>query len=160
MYELVKSYKVPLNSLEEIKKAFPNEESCTAYLELLRWKCVPQSPFCKTSKVYACGNGKYRCKDTHKYFTVKTYTVFDGTKVDLQYWFIAIIVYLNYDKDFELTLPYLRTRLSVTPRTVWLLLNKVRYATSHTYYKQYMGSLKVYAHLEYVLQGLMRVPRS
>ena len=160
MFELVKSYTVPLNSLEEIKKAFPTDESCIAYLEQVRWNSIPQSPFSSTSKVYTCGNGKYRCKSTHKYFTVKTYTVLDGTKVTLPYWFITIIMYLNYDKDFELTIQYLRTQLNVTPRTVWLLLNKVRYATKHTCYKQYMHNLKVYPHLEYVLRGLMRVPRS
>lgn len=39
----------------------------------------PISPFDKTSKVYKLGNGKYRCKNTGKNFTVKTGTIFEKT---------------------------------------------------------------------------------
>ncbi len=159
MFEVVKSFVVPLNSLREIKKAFPDEENCIKYLELFRWNNKVVSPFSKTSKVYQCSNGKYRCKDTHKYFTVKTATVFDGTKVSLQNWMIAIIVYLNYEKDFGASLQYLKRHLTINPRTVWLLLNKIRYAVNHPAYHLFMRKLKVYPHFELMLQGMMKVPR-
>ena len=48
-------------------KMFPTEQICIDYFEKLRWKDGVVSPFDKTSKVYKCGNGKYRCSKTGKY---------------------------------------------------------------------------------------------
>jgi len=42
------------------------------------------SPFDAESRVYKCANNRYRCKNTGKYFNVKTATLFDNTKVEFQ----------------------------------------------------------------------------
>lgn len=49
-------------------EAFPDEESCIKYFEKMRWEGNPISPFDPTSKVYKCRNGKYKCKNTGRYF--------------------------------------------------------------------------------------------
>ncbi len=60
------------NSLIELLRVFPNEESCIIYLEKLRWKNGKvKSPFDKKSKVYHLGNHRYMCKNTQKIFNVK-----------------------------------------------------------------------------------------
>lgn len=68
------------NSIIELLEAFPNEQSCVNHLEQLRWEDNTISPFDEYSKVYKCKNNKYRCKNTGKYFNVKTNTLFDNTK--------------------------------------------------------------------------------
>ena len=68
-------------SLSDLRKAFPTEQSCIEYLEERRWRGNVVSPFDKTSKVYKCKDNKYRCKNTGKYFDVKTKTIFQGTRI-------------------------------------------------------------------------------
>lgn len=71
-------------SLFDLQTAFPTEQACINHLENITWGDVVISPFDATSKVYKCKGNKYRCKNTGKYFTVKTGTLFDNTKIKLQ----------------------------------------------------------------------------
>lgn len=80
---------------------FPNEESCIAYLEKLRWGDKVLSPFDSSSKVYKCANGKYKCRNSGKYFDVKTGTVFAGTKMPLQYWIYAIFIFMSHKRGIS-----------------------------------------------------------
>jgi hypothetical protein len=80
-----------INTLEEFYSAFPKEMDCINFLEQHRWNGLPLSPYNPSSRIYICGNGKYKCKATQRYFTVKTNTIFDGTKIPLQIWFFAIV---------------------------------------------------------------------
>lgn len=86
------------NSLFELFSAFPDEQSCIDHLEELRWGGVVISPFDPTSKVYKCKDNKYRCKNTGKYFNVKTNTLFDGTKIELRKWFAAIWIVTSHKR--------------------------------------------------------------
>lgn len=89
------------NSLIEVVQEFSTEEKCIAHLEELYWQGVPVSPFDETSKVYKCKGGKYKCKNSGKYFTVKTGTMFDNTKVPLTKWFAAIYLVINHKKGIS-----------------------------------------------------------
>ena len=53
------------------------------------------SPFDETSKVYKCKNGKYKCKNTGKYFTYRTGTFFANSKLGMRDWLYAIIMIAN-----------------------------------------------------------------
>ena len=81
--------RIDYRSVLEIIRDFPDEQSCIEYLEETRWEGNPVSPFDPTSKVYKCKGNRYYCKNTGKYFNVRTGTLFDGTKIPLQKWFIA-----------------------------------------------------------------------
>ena len=78
--------------------AFPDEDSCLDHLENIRWKDGITSPFDPESKVYKCKNHRYKCKNTGKYFNVKTNTLFEGTRIPLQKWFIATWMFLTHKK--------------------------------------------------------------
>lgn len=79
-------------------KLFPDEESCIRYYEDKRWGGNPVSPFDPSSKVYKCRNGKYKCKNTGRYFDVKTGTKFANTKLPLRYWFYAMFLFLSHKR--------------------------------------------------------------
>lgn len=112
------------NGILSFTETFPNEESCIRYFENLRWKNGVVSPFDKTSKVYKCKNNKYRCKNTGKYFDVKTGTVFANTKLPLRYWFYAMFLFLSHKRGVSSC--QLSRDLGITQKTAWKMLNKVR----------------------------------
>jgi len=112
------------NSIVDLTNTFPNEEACILHLEELRWNGHVVSPFEPTSKVYKCANHRYRCKETKKYFNVKTSTLFDNTKVKLQKWFIAIWLVTSHKKGIS-SLQIARD-LNVTQKTAWFMLQRIR----------------------------------
>lgn len=103
---------------------FPDEESCVRYFENLRWGGKVVSPFDPSSKVYKCANGKYKCRNTGKYFDVKTGTVFAGTKLPLRYWVFAIFLFMSHKRGVSSC--QLARDLGVTQKTAWNMLHKIR----------------------------------
>lgn len=83
------------NSALEFFDTFRTDEDCIQYLEELIWDGQPESPFDPTSKVYNCKNGKYKCKNTNKYFTVLTGTMFEGSRIPLRAWFYGLYCLTN-----------------------------------------------------------------
>lgn len=112
------------NSILDLINAFPDEETCIKHLEELRWNGYVISPFDRTSTVYNCSNNRYRCKNTSKYFNVKTGTLFDNTKVKLQKWFIAIWLVTSHKKGISSI--QLSKDINVTQKTAWLMLQRIR----------------------------------
>lgn len=112
------------NSILDLINAFPDEETCIKHLEELRWNGYVISPFDRTSTVYECSNNRYRCKNTSKYFNVKTGTLFDNTKVKLQKWFIAIWLVTSHKKGISSL--QLARDINVTQKTAWFMLQRIR----------------------------------
>jgi len=112
------------NSILELIQAFPDEISCIKHLEKLRWNGNAVSPFDPTSKVYKCRGNRYRCKNTGKYFNVKTNTLFDNTKIGLQKWFLAIWLITSHKKGISSL--QLSKDLKVTQKTAWFMLQRIR----------------------------------
>ena len=82
-------------SVMEFWDTFRTDNDCIDYLEELIWDRQPESPFDPTSKVYKCKNRKYKCKNTNKYFTVLTGTIFEGSRIPLRCWFYALYCLTN-----------------------------------------------------------------
>ena len=113
------------DSIFDLLKRFPDEESCIKHLEFIRWNDTPVSPFAQGSKVYVCKGGKYKCKDTGKYFTVKTGTIFEGSNIPMQKWFMAIFMIISHKKGIS---SYQMAKdIGVTQKTAWFLLQRIRH---------------------------------
>lgn len=112
------------NSIIELIKTFSSEEICIKHLEELRWNGNPVSPFDEDSKVYKCAGGRYRCKNTGKYFNVKTSTIFDNTKMPLQKWFCAIWLATSHKKGISSI--QLSKDLNITQKSAWFMLQRIR----------------------------------
>ncbi|MFT3794337.1 transposase [Flavobacterium sp.] len=110
--------------LDDIKQAFPTEEACLRHLEQLRWNGFVISPFDPISKVYNCKNGRYRCRNTGKYFNAKTGTLFYNSKIELQKWFMAIWIISNSKNG--ITSIELGQRLDVTQKSAWYMLRRIK----------------------------------
>lgn len=112
------------NSIIDLLKAFPSEQSCIDHLEKLRWNENVVSPFDNDSKVYTCKGNKYKCKNTGKYFNVKTSTIFDNTKMPLQKWFLAIWLVTSHKKGISSL--QLGRDLDITQKSAWFMLQRIR----------------------------------
>jgi transposase-like protein len=119
----------PFNSILDLIKVFPTEQSCIDHLTYLRWSEEIVSPFDITSQVYICKDNKYKCRNTGKYFNVRTGSIFEGTKIPLQQWFLAIYLFTNHKKGISSY--QLAEDLKITQKTAWFMLSRIRYAMEH-----------------------------
>lgn len=126
-------------SIFDLLKAFPTEQSCIDHLERLSWNGEPISPFDATSKVYKCAGNKYKCKNTGKYFNVRTGSIFDNTKIPLQKWFLALYVFSSHKKG--ISSHQLAKDISVTQKSAWFLLHRLRYAFDHPNFQNTLGNI-------------------
>lgn len=122
------------SNIIELVQYFKDEATCKEFLERHRWPEGVVSPFDPTSTVYKCANGLYRCKNTEKYFNVRTGTIFEGTKVSLLKWFMAIYLCANHKKG--ISSHQLARDLSVTQKTAWFMLHRIRMAFDHPRFKK------------------------
>ena len=121
-----------IRSLIDLLRNLQSEEDCRLFLENIRWHGVPVCPHCgsKSEEHYKLTNGGifrglYKCKDCRERFTVTVGTMFEGSHIPLQKWFIAIYVFLAHKKGISST--QLHKDIAVTQKTAWFMLSRIRY---------------------------------
>jgi len=126
-------------SILDLIKAFPTEQSCIDHLETLRWNGNVMSPFDSSSKIYKCAGNKYKCKNTGKYFNVRTGTFFDNTKIPLQKWFLALYVFSSHKKG--ISSHQLAKDIDITQKSAWFVLHRLRYGFAHPNFKATLSNI-------------------
>lgn len=126
------------NSLYDLFEAFPTEASCIAFLENKRLENGVVSSYDPT---YRRGDGNYRCKNTGKNFNVRVDTIFEGTKLPLRKCFMAIYLICNHKKAISAT--QLAKDISVTLKTSWFLLHKIRRTFHHIHLEKLDGEVEL-----------------
>ncbi len=117
-------------NLIEIMERFPDQESCIDHLERIRWANKPVCPHCssqsiKRKKEETVGRvGRWHCHDCNASFKVTSGTMFHGTKIPLQKWFLAIALVLNAKKS--LSSHQLSRDLDLNQKTAWFILARIR----------------------------------
>lgn len=121
-------------NLIEVMERFPDQEACIAHLERVRWGNKPACPHCgsidighknETQEEDEIGRtGRYNCHDCQASFKVTQGTVFHGTKIPLQKWFLAIALIMNAKKSVS---SYQLSRdLQLNQKTAWYILTRIR----------------------------------
>ncbi|MDB4925797.1 IS1595 family transposase [Mucilaginibacter sp.] len=129
-------------SILDLVKAFPDEATCIAYLEEMRWNGVIVSPFDETSKVYKCAGAKFKCKNTGKYFNAKVGTIFEDSKIPLIKWYMALYLFSSHKKG--ISSHQLSRDIDVTQKTAWFMLHRLRFAfNTPAFKKQFDGVVEV-----------------
>ena len=109
--------------LIKVMEQCPDQEACILHLEKVRWKGKPQCPHCESEHVgrrkeTKLGRpGRWNCHDCHATFKVTCGTVFHGTKIELQKWFLAISLMVNAKKS--LSSHQLARDLDLNQKTAW-----------------------------------------
>jgi transposase-like protein len=111
-------------SIFDLLKKFPDEQACIEHMEMLRWGGNVVSPFDPTSKVYKCPKNRYKCKNTNKYFNVRTGSVFENTNLPLLKWFMALYIFSSHKKG--ISSHQLARDLDITQKSAWFVLHRLR----------------------------------
>lgn len=110
---------------QALVETFDNEQKCIDHLEVLRWNGTIISPFDPTSRIYFCLKNTYKCRNSGKYFNVKTGTLFHNTKIDLQKWFVAIWIVSKQNKKINSVA--LGHELGITQKSAWYMIKRIKH---------------------------------
>ena len=117
-------------NLIEVMERYPDQESCIDHLERIRWRGTPVCPHCGCIEVTrkkedGVGRvGRWHCPACKASFKVTHGTVFHGTKIPLQKWFLAISLIVNAKKG--LSSYQLQRDLDLNQKTAWYILTRIR----------------------------------
>jgi len=118
-------------NLIQVMVCFPTKEACITYLESVKWSKTP--PYCphwgstrvaKRTETEQGRIGRWNCHACHASFKVACGTVFHGTKIALQQWFLAISLVANAKKN--LSSHQLARDLGLNPKMAWYLMTRIR----------------------------------
>jgi len=113
----------------QIFKQFPTQESCVKYLEKLRWGKIPICVYCgstNTNPLNQEGRFRHYCNGCCKAFSVTVGTIFHGTHVPLQKWFLLISLMQNAKKG--LSACQAARDIEMNRPTVWSMMHRIRRA--------------------------------
>lgn len=111
-------------------KRFPDQETCIEHLEKIRWNGETKCPRCNSTHVGKRNEteigqiGHWNCHDCTTTFKVTCGTLFHGTKIELQKWFMAIALILNAKKG--LSSYQLSRDLFLNQKTAWRMETCIR----------------------------------
>lgn len=120
-------------TIHQFNDYFKDERTCYEFLEHLIWNGVPVCPHCGSEKYYKVKpRGKfidipsYRCgnRQCDLPFTVRTKSIFEGSKVELRKWFLAAYEISTCKKGISSV--ELATRIGVSQKTGWFINHRLR----------------------------------
>ena len=135
-------------TIPQWEKAFPTEESCSAYLVAHRWPTGVRCPRCGSAHVFAlktmafkwecmdCGSGvSYR-------FSVLVGTIFENTNKPLRDWFRVIHMMLTSKKGIS-ALQVMRVMGFGSYKTAHYMCHRVRAGLANEDFRKLMGVVEV-----------------
>ena len=116
-------------SLIEVMDMFPDEAEATRWFEAHMWPTGRCCGKCGSVNTHEVPNAKpmpYRCRDCRAYFSVRTGTALERSKVPLRKWVIAI--YLELTSLKSVSSMKLHRDIKVSQPTAWFMLHRIREA--------------------------------
>ena len=118
-------------NLIQIIDTFKTEQDCMAHLEAKRWINGVVCPYCKSHKTGTHASkdreiARHQCQSCKKTFSVKVGTIFEGTHIALQKWFLLIALMMNAKKS--LSACQVSRDLGIRRTTVWSMMHRIRKA--------------------------------
>ena len=116
--------------LVKVMETFPTQADCIEYLERLRWHGSPECPQCESTHVRRRNEqdtgriGRWNCHECPTTFKVTHGTLFQGTKIPLQKWFLAISLMVNAKKS--LSSCQLARDLGLKQKACWRMMMAIR----------------------------------
>ena len=112
----------------ELMDMFPTEEAAKAWFESIIWPNGRHCPKCGSERTREASHAKmpYWCTDCRSYFSVKTGTAMQRSKVPLRKWAIAIYLCLTSLKSVSSM--KLQRDIGVSQPTAWFILHRIREA--------------------------------
>ena len=115
-------------TLLELAEIFPNEEAAVAWFESLYWPDGdPICNRCGSENAYRVRSGKpmpYRCRDCRRYFSLKTNTAMESSKIPLRKW--AYAIYLELTNLKGVSSMKLHRDLGMAQSSAWFMKHRIR----------------------------------
>ena len=114
-------------SLVEVMRKFPDDAAAERWFTKVRWPDGIHCPHCGSVNIHDGTKHKtmpYRCRDCRKWFSVKTGTVMQSSKLGLQVW--AVATYLLTTGLKGQASMKLHRDLGITQKTAWHLAHRIR----------------------------------
>ena len=115
-------------TLVQMMDMFPTEDAATEWFESVVWPDGRHCPKCGSLNTSEASHKKmpYWCTDCRSYFSVKTGTAMQASKVPLRKWAIAIYLVLTNLKSVSSM--KLKRDLGVSQPTAWFMMQRIREA--------------------------------
>ena len=116
-------------SLLKLMDLFPTEDSARQWFEDVRWAAGRYCGHCGSVNTHAVKSGQpmpYRCSDCRKYFSVRTGTPMQSSRLPLRKWVFAM--YLMTTSLKGVSSMKLHRDLDITQKTAWYLEQRIRLA--------------------------------
>ena len=113
-------------SIFKLTDMFPDEESARLWFEEVVWPDGRYCPQCGSVETHEAGhnNMPYRCRDCRSYFSVRTGTAIENSKLPLRKWVFAI--YLDLTSLKGISSMKLHREIEVSQKTAWFMLHRIR----------------------------------
>ena len=130
-------------TIVELFDMFPDEAAATAWFESVIWPEGRHCPKCGSCRTREASHKKmpYWCTDCRSYFSVKTGTAMQASKIPLRKWAIAIYFCLTNLKSVSSV--KLHRDLGVSQATAWFMLHRIRQAWAIDDDDQFDGPVEV-----------------
>ena len=125
-----KSYREGV-TLIQLMDRFATEEAAVEWFESIFWPTDRCCGHCGSFDTHETPKRKpqpYRCRDCRKYFSVRTGTLLESSRVPLRKWAIAIYLCLTSLKGVSSM--KLHRDIGVTQKTAWFMIHRIRVAWS------------------------------
>ena len=114
-------------SLLKLMDMFPTEDTARQWFEGVRWAAGRYCGHCGSVNTHAVASGRpmpYRCSDCRKYFSVRTGTPMQSSRLPLRKWVFAM--YLMTTSLKGVSSMKLHRDLEITQKTAWYLAQRIR----------------------------------
>ena len=131
-------------SITDLTDMFPSEEAASLWFENVLWpdgRCCGHCGSTRTSPVASRKPMPFWCSDCREYFSVKTGTAMQRSKIPLRKWAIAIYLCLTSLKSVSSM--KLRRDIGVSQKTAWFMLHRIREAWATETPGGYTGPVEV-----------------
>ena len=138
-----KAYRKKL-TLVEMMDMFPTEDAAQEWFEAVIWpngRHCPKCGYTETREVPKAKPMPYWCKGCRSYFSVKTGTALQSSKIPLRKWAIAIYLCLTSLKSVSSM--KLQKDLGVSQPTAWFVMHRIREAWGEDDDDQFDGPVEV-----------------
>lgn len=129
-------------SLYELLEHFDTEEKTMRHIEAVRWEGNRCCPRCGSTKTTESSHKKmpYWCGACRKYFSVRTGTLMEDSRLPYRKWLTAIYLMGTSLKGVSST--KLANDIGITQKSAWFLAHRIRQAWDENA-KQFFGSVEI-----------------
>ena len=131
-------------TLLELGELFPDEHAARHWFEQVVWngeRCCGHCGSVRTSVVPRERPMPYWCSDCRSYFSVRTGTALERSRVPLRKW--AFAIYLELTSLKSVSSMKLHRDIGVTQSTAWFMLHRIREAWTQAPRERFAGPVEV-----------------